>query len=484
MTVWQSGESKVGPAVYIRATKFGQAVPTGGVQGVVGLAIRANSGPLATAVEISSLAQIDEVYGTGLGTDLVREALLGGAIAAQVVRVGTGGSVGTSNLQDTAGSPVNAVRVDTKTPGTRAMGYANRDSLSDPTATREFLVYESVAGVWTLRQTIRYAKGTTNGGEPQKLVNAVASAGSNWISTTFLANGNNLLATVGTPTPVSLSGGSEPSTTSGEYTTALGYLETSPAWNVMAIDTSDTTIQAGAVAFIDRLRNQGMRRMLVVGEPTSVLLATRLTNSRAIQDPAVVYLINGFGLGTGVANDRDGWVATGRAAGAIAATPSNRAITRLPVRGATRVVGALATDQVTQAILAGALFLTTSPTGVVRFHYGITTFTVETGDLDLGWSKIRRVRERDQLLNDIDLAWDAKLGTVDNDENGRSTLQQTAQGIVNQMVSSGSLLTGEVIQDPARPPMGESVWFEIRVDDVDSAEKVYLTAYFRFAPPA
>jgi Phage tail sheath protein subtilisin-like domain/Phage tail sheath C-terminal domain len=481
MTVWQVGESKVGPGVYIRATKFGQTQIPGLVQGYVGLVVRAPWGPLAQAVTIESLAQIDEVYGTGQGTDLIREALLGGAIAARVVRVGSGGASGTSTIQDTAGTPVNAVTITARYPGTRVIGYTNRDSLSDPTNTRELLVYEQVAGVWTLRQVIRYTKGTANGGEPQKLVNAVTAAGSNWITATFVANGNNLLATVGSPTPVTLTGGSEPSTVSAEYTTALGYLETSAEWNVMAIDTSDTTIQASAIAFIDRIRNLGLRRMLVVAEPTSIAFATQTTNSRAMNNPAVVYWSNGFNSALGA---KDGWVVSGRLAGMIAATPFNRAITNVPVQGATSVIRELTPDQKTQAILAGAGFFSTSPTGQVRVHYGITTFITETGDLDLGWSKIRRVRTRDYLLNRIDLTWDAKLGQVDNDDNGRAALLSDAQGVVNEMIAARALISGEVRLDPARPPQGDSVWFEIMVDDVDSAEKVYLTAYFRYAPPA
>lgn len=481
MSTWTPGESKVGPGVFIRTGTFGQQPIPGLVEGVVGVMLRANWGPVGRAQSISSLTQVDEVFGTGLGTDAIREALLGGAIEVIAARVGTATAVATLTLQDTAGSPASVARLDARYSGARPITVTIRDTLADPTNTRELLIYETVSGTNLLRQTIRFAKGAGNGGEAAKLVTAVNAANSNWITATALAVGSGLLAQIGSPVPVALTGGTDPATLSADYTTAMSYLE-GYDWNVMALDTSDTTIQASAVAFVDRIRSQGLRRMIVVAEPTTVALATRQTNARAFANEAVVYWGNGFTGSDGVV--RDGWNAGARAAGIIASTPFNRSITRLSVRQATAVYGELTVDQKTASILAGMSFYSTSPTGVVRCHYGVTTFTTSTQDKDIGWSKIRRVRTRDHLLNRIELAWDPLIGQVNNDPDGRSTLQALAQGIVNELIALDALLAGEVRLDPARPPQGESAWFEVLVDDIDSGEKLYLTAQFRFAPPA
>jgi hypothetical protein len=52
------------------------------------------------------------------------------------------------------------------------------------------------------------------------------------------------------------------------------------------------------------------------------------------------------------------------------------------------------------------------------------------------------------------------------------------------MIAEGALLSGTIYEDPNNPPSGDSAWFVVAVDDLDSAEKVYITFGFRFAPPA
>ena len=51
------------------------------------------------------------------------------------------------------------------------------------------------------------------------------------------------------------------------------------------------------------------------------------------------------------------------------------------------------------------------------------------------------------------------------------------------MAGEGALLQGSIFEDPNNPPVGDSAWFVVQVDDLDSAEKVYITFQFRFAPP-
>lgn len=481
MVAWSPGEQKVGPGVFIRTSTFGQQPSAGLVDGVAAAVVRADWGPLAQVYEITSLSQVDEVYGTGLGTDAIREALYGGARSVMVSRVGTGGTRGSLTLQDTAGTPANVAVLNAKYIGPRDIRVTIRDTLADPTGTRELLIYERVSGVDTLRQTVRFAKGAGNGGEAQKLVTALNAVSSQWLTATFTATGNGVLAQIGSPVPVQVTGGTAPAVLSADYTAAFSPLE-GAEWNCVTLDTNDTTIHASAVAFIDRIRSLGLRRMLSIGEPTSVALATRQSDARAYNNEAITYWGNGFITIDG--NTREGWSAAARAAGIICSTPYYRSITRLPVRNVTTVVGELTQDQQTASINAGMSFFSTAPTGVVRVHYGITTFTTPTADKDLGWSKIRRVRTRDYLLNRIENEWDPLMGQINNDPDGRATLRQRAQGVINEMISLGALLQGECRDDAARPPVGDSAWFEVLVDDIDSGEKLYLTALFRFAPPA
>lgn len=479
MTAWTPGETIVAPGPRIRITNFGEPQPVGTIQGVVGALLRATWGPLNQAASIDTLADVDDTYGSGLGTDAVREALRGQARTVQAVRVGTGGVLATRTLTDDAA--LNSVRIDARYVGTRgnALALTLRDSLTDATR-RELLVYEVVAGAYTLRETITFLKGDGNT-EPAGLVAAVTASGSQWITATLLAPGSNVLAAVGSPTPVALASGVDPTTTGAEYTAALAVLELQD-FNVAVLDTNDQTIAATFKAWLDRLRNEGKRVMGVLGEPTSVAFATRIVDSAAHNDPALVYVANGFIGSDGVT--REGYLAAARVAGMIASAPVTRSLTYAQVANATSVVGALSKSDVDRAINAGALVFTLSTARVPRIEYGVTTFVTATASLDAGWKKIRRTRTRDSLLNRVHASWEPLIGQVNNDATGRAALRAVAQTIINQMVGDGALLSGRIYDDPARPPAGDIYYAVLEVDDLDSAEKLLLTAAFRYAPPA
>ena len=58
-----------------------------------------------------------------------------------------------------------------------------------------------------------------------------------------------------------------------------------------------------------------------------------------------------------------------------------------------------------------------------------------------------------------------------------------AQKVINTMVAEKKLLAGSTVyEDPGNPAEGDSAWFKLAIDDIDSAEKIYLTYQFRFAP--
>jgi len=146
------------------------------------------------------------------------------------------------------------------------------------------------------------------------------------------------------------------------------------------------------------------------------------------------------------------------------------------------LVGALSNTDIESALNSGALVFTLSSQKQVQIEQGINTFITPTADLDMGWRKIRRVRTRDTLIDRIGATWDLLIGKINNDANGRATLMAAAQGVINEMINEGALIAGQIYEDPTNHPKGDSAWFIIQVDDTDSAEKLYLTFQFRFAP--
>ncbi|MCK9327660.1 MAG: hypothetical protein M0P69_19350, partial [Bacteroidales bacterium] len=137
-----------------------------------------------------------------------------------------------------------------------------------------------------------------------------------------------------------------------------------------------------------------------------------------------------------------------------------------------------------QAIQSGALVFTMSAKKQVHIESGITTFVTPTADMDAGWKKIRRMRTRDNLIERIVATWDPIIGKINNNPDGRATLIAAAQGIINQMVGEGALIGGTFVEDPNNPPVGDSAWFVAAVDDIDSAERLYIEFGFQFSPTA
>ncbi len=468
-SVFQVGEQKVRPGVYVRVTNIGEPQEAIVPQGVVAALFRASWGPLGEVTYLENANAVIDVFGSTGTADTALEAFRGGCRRVVAYRLGTGGTKALLNLQDSESA--NVVKIEAKYEGVRGNDFAVtvRDSLTDATK-RELLLYEGT----TLRQTITFAKGS---GEPQALVDAVNASNSPYITATKVADGNGILATV---TQQSLTGGQDPTVNGESYSAGLSAIEAID-WNVLAVDSEDPVTHAVVQTYIDRVRNEGKRVLAVVGEPTSVPLATRLANARDFNDPAIIYVANGFKGSDGLT--REGYKAAARVAGMVAAAQITESLTHYVVRGATELAGALTNAEIEQAINSGALVFTMSAQKQVHIEYGINTFVTITADMDAGWKKIRRVRTRDNLMDRIAATWDPLVGKINNSPDGRATLIAAAQGIINKMIAEGALLSGTIYEDPNNPPAGDSAWFVVQVDDLDSAEKVYITFAFRFAPP-
>jgi len=469
-SVFQVGEQKIRPGVYVRVTNIGEPQEAIVPQGIVAALFRASWGPLGEVTYLENANAVISTFGSVGTVDTALEAFRGGCRRVVAYRLGTGGGKALLNLQDTEST--NVVKIEAKYEGVRGNNFAVtvRDSLTDATRS-ELLLYEGA----TLRQTITFAKGS---GEPQALVDAIAASNSPYITATKITDGSGTLATI---TQQPLTGGADPTVNGESYSTGLSAIEAID-WNVLAVDTDDTATHTLVQAYIDRVRNEGKRVLAVVGEPSSVPLATRLANARAFNDPAIIYVANGFKGTDGVA--REGYKAAARVAGMVASAQITESLTHYVVRGAAELAGALTNAEIEQAINSGALVFTMSAQKQVHIEYGINTFVTPTADMDAGWKKIRRVRTRDNLMDRIAGTWDPLIGKINNSPDGRATLIAAAQGIINRMIAEGALLQGSVFEDPNNPPVGDSAWFVVQVDDLDSAEKVYITFQFRFAPPA
>ena len=101
--------------------------------------------------------------------------------------------------------------------------------------------------------------------------------------------------------------------------------------------------------------------------------------------------------------------------------------------------------------------------------------------MDAGWKKIRRTKERFELMQRIDDSLDPIVGKLDNDSDGRATVIAMGKAIIAAMVGEKKLTSGDMYEDDSNPPQGDSAWFILDIVDKDSLEHVYLAYKFRFA---
>lgn len=470
-----AGENKARPGVFQRYEKGISGLYAGAQDGVVAALIGAPWGELGKVYEIgSNPGEAEAAFGSGDGVDVINEIFNGGAKKVLAVRVGSGGTKATAVLDDTTGSPVNAVNVTAKCEGNRAFKYMLRGVVGDATL-KEFVLSEN--GV--VLERIRFA--VSESGE----VDALIAAGANSLYLTFAKVtsyvGTGVLKVVSVET--AMTAGTNPTVSSSDY--SAGMLAVEPyRFNAVCVDTVDVAIHAMLAAYVSRVYQDGKTGFAVIGEHVSVELATRQSHAAAFNSYNVVYV----GGGWYDSSDKlfDGFLAAARIAGMVASTPSNRAITHKGIAGAVRAAEKLTNSQFESCIGKGMIMFSEAPSGVVWVEQGITTLVTPSGDDDAGWKKIKRVKTRFELFDRINDTVAPLMGQVSNNADGRAAVIQLVSGVLLAMRNEGKIEADyEVIEDSSNPAVGESAWFLIGYTDVDALEKVYLVYKVGgFAPKA
>ena len=157
----------------------------------------------------------------------------------------------------------------------------------------------------------------------------------------------------------------------------------------------------------------------------------------------------------------------------IASVASNVSLTHTVVKGFVDLDEGLTNSQIEKALKRGCIVLTKNASGQVQIEQG--------GNMDAGWKKIRRTKERFELMQRIDDSLDPIVGKLDNDSDGRATVIAMGKAIIAAMVGEKKLTSGDMYEDESNPPQGDSAWFILDIVDKDSLEHVYLAYKYRFA---
>ena len=464
---FNEGETKKRPGLFQRHTNTGFDLVIGGRDGICAIPVKASWGPLGKVVKNTLASELSKNYGAGTyGADYTVPAAAamfdGNAATVYTYRLGTGGTKASKEI--TTGLTATA-----KYPGTLPISVAVQEKLGDSTQ-KQILVYADKALVETWNFA---ADGTAEGAN---LIAAVA--GSKYIDVTGEA------ATVPALPAASgaLEGGANPTVTNEDYSKAFAALEPY-YYNAIALDVDDDenmTLSLLLQAYMANASKYGKKGYVVLGQKVSVPFETRCAHSRSFNHEGVAFLGGGYMAGS---ESKDGVMGICYTAGVIASTPSNQGITHAVIEGATDLCESLTYDQYVQAIESGMLMLSMSPDGNIWYDSGVNTLiTPESDTQDEGWKKIRRTKVRYELFDRLDRALAPKVGRVSADTDGVADIVQTGQRVLNAMVAEGKLLAGATFcVDPANPPVGDSAWFLIQADDIDSLEKIYLHYQFRYS---
>ena len=464
---YNAGETKKRPGVFQRTSNTGFDSLVGAQDGIVAIPVQASWGPLGKVVKNTLKSDLTEnygsgTYGAGYTIPAAAEAFNGRAAIVYTYRLGSGGTKASKEL--TAGLTATA-----KYPGAYPISVAVQEKLGDSTM-KQLLVYADTA----LVETWNFAADKTK--EGANLISAVA--GSKYIEVTGEAVAIPVLAAASG----ALEGGTNPTVTNEDYSKAFAALEPY-FYNAITLDVDDDenmTLSLLLQAYKANASKLGKFGVSVVGQKVSVAFETRCAHARAFNDETVVFLGGGWKSGS---ENKDGVMAICYTAGVIASTPSNQGITHSVISGATELCESLTYSQYEQAIDSGMLMVSMSPDGSIWYDSGINTLvSPETATQDEGWKKIRRAKVRHELYDRLDRALAPKVGRVSADSDGVADIVQTGQRILDAMVGEGKLMPGAVFcEDPANPHTGDSAWFLIQIDDIDSLEKIYLHYQFRYS---
>lgn len=498
---YTQGEQKIRPGVYQRHVNTDAAAASDAQDGICAIPVQAAWGPLNKVVTNSNALQLTETYGSGTygsGYTVPAAAAMfaGGAETVYTYRLGTGGTKASKTLTYTAPSGSSAVTnlnsgsltITALYPGTMPISIAVQNKIGYSTY-KQFFVYAN----GSLVETFDFESNDASDAESitvttQEGANLIAAtAASQYVTVAVPASGTSpTIVPITEAASGSLTGGANPTVANTNYSDAFEAFE-QYYYNCIAIDVNDDanlTLSLLLQNYLDNAYQYGKLGIAVVGEPTTVAFATRLTHAQAFNDAKVVYLGGGYMAGQ---TSYDGVLGICYTAGVIASTPSNQGITHTVINGATDLNESLTYSQYEDAIMAGMLMVSMAPDGSIWYDSGITTLTdPDEATQDDGWKKIRRVKVRFEMIDRLDRALSPKVGKISADSDGISDVIQAGQRVLDSMANNeGKLQAGATFtEDKNMPYTTDSAWFIIQADDVDSLEKIYLQYRFRYSQSA
>ena len=389
--------------------------------------------------------------------------------------MGANTAKGSGTLSDTAGTPVDALTLTAKHPGTlgNTIQYQVGDNTIDNTKTDITLTFTSGSdfsyGVESVKVTSSVNHGVS--GFIKNMVDTINTnpVMSRYVVASEVSGHNNDLGDVVTAT--ALSGGSNGDTlTSGDYTGALSKFD-SELLEYFFIDSGSTTVLTLVDTWIEQQRTRGKKITWVTGSLASTTIAEAITAAKSYDSEGVIYVYPGATM-DGVAHS--GRIAAARVAGVLAGLSLNQSITYSGLgAGVTDLSKRLSDSEVKQLLGNGVLPLVWD--GVrVRVERGINTFTSYSATKNRTFSKIQTMRILDNINNVLTFSLaDIVVGKILNDAQGRSTVLSMVSNFLTQQVSARRINPGFSVSIDEFT--ADSIFVTVGLQPIDSIEYLYLS---------
>ncbi|MDI6872279.1 MAG: phage tail sheath family protein [Bacillota bacterium] len=475
---WSPTEGKVRPGFYMNFVAAALAAIKPGARGIVACPVKAEWGPVRGFKEITSEAELLAAYGAKVaGTtayDTIRMALLGGAKTVLAYRLADSNAAkGTIILQDTSGTPVNVLQLDTKYESARDFRVTTRTNPVDENK-QDIVLYEGT----TILRTFTFTKGA--GGEDAAVEAINNDTGNLWITATKLATGNGILAAV---TSLAFSGGNNgtAAVANTDYTNAMAAFE-ARQFNLFTLDgMTDSSLQTSVKAWVERLREEGKGIIAVLGgsaasdaDPTQGNTRSATFNYEGVVNVITSAVMDGVTYSSAqVAPFIAGLIGGQRLSESI--TYATCPFTDVSPR--------LTHNQIVAALQAGSLVLVHDGEKV-KVEQGINTLSSLRQGQNDQWKKIRAIRVMDSINADLlKAASDNYIGKVNNNDDGKVALINACKQYMERLFLGGLVEKDYLVYlDPAYHPAlaaPDEVYIKWEARICDNMEKIFGTFVVR-----
>lgn len=263
---------------------------------------------------------------------------------------------------------------------------------------------------------------------------------------------------------ISLTGGTDGTAANSDIAAFLDDME-SVNFNTLAFPVTEESLLAACVTKIKYLREN-------VGRGVKAVVPDYKADYEGIINVTNSVVINGVTLSDAQAT---AWVA-----GADASASNVQSNTYKIYVGAESVAGAKTHEQAVAAIQNGEFFFSYSENGDVVVEYDINSLTSFTDRKDKSYSKNRVLRVFDSFAESIRLNFPPNK--YSNNENGWDIMDGMGRSILKQFFDAGAIQNVDYDSDFAvvrGESKGDSTYFNVGIQPVDSAEKLYFTVKTR-----